>query len=340
MNFRRIAAGVGAVAVATAGVALLDTTASSAAGTTVVSTAAVPGGWHSVDTRTSNNEGSVVGFTYGPTDANGVSATGNGSLLLKTPTNAAKADYYQSTSTPLGSATGIGYRLDAANTGPQASFQLRISGATRQDGDASGFTTLVFEPYMQPGQGAFVNGDNTWHTYSNLENGYWWSTKAVAVSGGGFSQGQSVPLPLSRYISANPGATVFEYGVNLGSYNAGGVANIDDVSFAGTTTNFEVDKVATTLDAESMVIATVLKPNGNTLITHLTTVDGLPLAGKSIVNTAGPYTLCTAVTDSTGTAKCKAPNGGLAVILFGGYNASYAGDLVTAAATAHGGLIG
>lgn len=325
MRIRSIAVGVAALAVATTSVAVLDISSSSAAGATVVSTPTAPNGWAKLDAK----NGGVVTYVGAVTDTNGASATGNGSLLLQTPANTDKADYYRSVdpadptaTTPLSGLAGLGYRLDAASTGPQVSYQIKVLGSGSSA--TGGFTTLVWEPYMQPGQGAFVDGDNTWHSYTGLENGYWWSTKSIPVGGGALSTFQH-PYPLSQIIANNPNAVVYQYGVNLGTYNAGGLGYVDDVSFNGTTTDFELDKVATNVLAEGVLLNN-FKLNGGKLIAHLTDDRGTAMPNRVLTFSTGSTRLCQSVTDATGTATCSAPSF-LVQLILNGYTATFAGDV-------------
>jgi hypothetical protein len=98
--------------------------------------------------------------------------------------------------------------------------------------------------------------------------------------------------------------------------------------------------IPTNLTASPMVLqhGGLPTPNGNHLVTTLK-AGTLPVAGMTVSYSAGPYHLCSAVTNSQGVADCVEPSGGLLVLAYGGYNAAFAGTFVYEPSSAHGGLI-
>jgi len=71
--------------------------------------------------------------------------------------------------------------------------------------------------------------------------------------------------------------------------------------------------------------------------------DGSPLAGQTVVFSAGSTELCTSTTDASGVATCNvlmSPTAILAVVLSNGYAVSFPGDGNYAPSTASAGLIG
>jgi hypothetical protein len=115
-----------------------------------------------------------------------------------------------------------------------------------------------------------------------------------------------------------------------------------DVRFAGSSSSAPVTVVVqqattsiTTTPATLLVKLNLLNPvllAGNiTLLTPLSAnlrSNGVPVAGQPIKFTAGTTTLCTSVTDSTGTAYCNqlTPTNLLAIVTALGYKATFAGS--------------
>ncbi len=162
-------------------------------------------------------------------------------MFQTTSLNSSKENYFHTTNTPLADVNNLGYMLDVT-AGVPASYQLQVVGATAPDGTGTvPFTSLVWEPAYN-GQ---VNGPNGgFVTESNLENGTWWSTHPIA----GDPLGNNGFVPLSQIIAANPGATVVNYGINVGSGTPNATSYVDDVGFNGTTYNFEVTNQPTNKD--------------------------------------------------------------------------------------------
>lgn len=178
-----------------------------------------PAGWAPLD-------GTTPEFVDGP-----AGAPGRGSLRFTVQLPADKVDFYHATSTPLSQATHLGYVQNTTGAA-QASYELKILNAKRTDGTASGFTTLVWEPYRN---GQPLGTTNGWVRESDIEQGHWWSTRSIA----GATGGQSEDVSLAAVAAANPDAVVTAYGVNLGRNNAVSTSFVDDVEFRCQTANFE-----------------------------------------------------------------------------------------------------
>jgi hypothetical protein len=121
-----------------------------------------------------------------------------------------------------------------------------INGGDLETGD---FTTLVFEPVYNTGQGAVVPGEwQTWDAYSGGQ-AIWWSSRAIP----GVCAG-SCFVAWDAIVAANPDATIAGgFGVNQGSGN-GGLDAATDALTLGTeddcvTYDFEPFHVAGSIDA-------------------------------------------------------------------------------------------
>ena len=184
-----------------------------AAALSMISTSTDPQGWSAEDGHAE--------IVAGPSGA-----TGNGSLKLTTVTES-KQNYYHTANVALSGVSGLGYKL-SDTAGIPASYQLKLVNVT----GAKGWTTLVWEPVYNGGSNGPTNG---FVTKSNLENGTWWSSNAIDGA-----PNRDTFVSLSTIIAANPNALVVGYGVNVGSGTPNATSYVDDVSFMGDTTNFEV----------------------------------------------------------------------------------------------------
>src|SRR5579885_1898290 len=140
-------AAVVAVTVLTAGLA--------SAATTVVVTPTNTQGWSTSDTR----PGGAVNFVVVNTAPGGVGAF----LLTTDATTTAKAQYLHAADVPLSQVTELGYytrQNSASFVEGDPSYQLAVCLDGVTGSACNGFTTLVFEPYENPTQGAVVPG--TW----------------------------------------------------------------------------------------------------------------------------------------------------------------------------------
>jgi hypothetical protein len=205
------------------------------AATTIVVTPANTQGWSTADTR----PGGAVNFVLDST-----APAGKGALELTTDaTTTAKAQYLHAANTPLASVTAADYytkQVSASFPEGDPSYQLVMY----LNGGTSGFTTLVFEPYQNPTQGAVVN--NVWQKW-DVANGLFWSTRNVTCSNGAVvgSPGGPAIYTLAQIKSMCPAALVAGYGVNIGSNNPAYVVRTDLFNFNGTIYDFEVTNVPT-----------------------------------------------------------------------------------------------
>lgn len=227
---KKLAVGTAAVAMTASAFVLT----ASAAGTVVV-TPTNTQGWSTDDTR----PGGSVNYI---TDSS--APGGNGALLLTTtPNTAAKAQYMHSAdNTPLANVNDLSYQtkqINASFAQGDPSYQLPVcldgvSGTT-----CNGFTTLVFEPYENPTQGAVIN--NIWQQW-DVDAGQFWSSRTYTngscsvIAGAG-----GAPFyTLAGLQSVCPNAVVIGYGVNIGSNNPSYTVETDLVNFNGTVSDFEV----------------------------------------------------------------------------------------------------
>ena len=143
--------------------------------------------------------------------------------------------------TPLSQVSKIGYSTyqHAANfPGGDASLQLQVdlNGGTLADG---GFTTLVYEPYLQGGDNGGVVADQWQHWDASISASSGRAAPPASLTAGG---GRSAPATRSRRSSpGNPNAIVARdrrqrrLRSTLG-YDVG----VDGIEFNDTTWNFEI----------------------------------------------------------------------------------------------------
>ncbi len=158
---------------------------------------------------------------------------------------------FDHTGTPLSSVNAIGYSTyrDPASTGathlvPSINIQVDVNGDA-----AGGFTTLVFEPVYNTGQGAVVAGEwQTWDAYAD-GTAIWWSSREIP----GVCAADCF-VTWDTIVMNNPDAVIVGgFGVNQGSGNEGLVANVDALTLGYddqcVTYDFELFRVATSADA-------------------------------------------------------------------------------------------
>jgi hypothetical protein len=147
--------------------------------------------------------------------------TGQANTLLSAIDEMAYSTYRHSTST--GTATTV--------------VSINMAICTNVTTGTCGFTTLVFEPYLNPTEGAVTS--DTWQNWDayNGGNALWHSTHAVGNIPAGLA------APWSQFLAQAPAATVLGYGPNQGSANDGIISNVDALSIgtatAETTYDFE-----------------------------------------------------------------------------------------------------
>ena len=186
-------------------------------------------------------------FTNGP----GNPPLGTGSFSMQLALNSEKVQLfnYDHVGTSLSTITDISYATykDPASSLPRPALNIQIdkNGGTLEPGD---FSTLVFEPYMQPG---YVDATGVWQTWEGVNGGnaVWWMTGAVNNP---CPQGD--PCTWDELIAAFPNATITGgFGLNAGSFNGGLIGSADALTLAyggnSITYNFELFEVATSADA-------------------------------------------------------------------------------------------
>lgn len=226
------------VSVLVAGLMALYSAISVFAASTIIVTPSNTQGWSTADTR----PGGSVSFVVDPT-----SPAPNGALQLITDaTTTSKAQYLHAANTPLSAVTELSYytkQVAAPFPGADPSYQL----ITYLNGGTAGFTTLVFEPYQNPGN----NGNasvvpNVWQKW-DVAQGLFWSTRTVTCSNGTIAgtPGGPASYTLAQVKSICPNALVAGFGVNIGTNNPGYTVRTDLFNFNGTTYNFEVTNTPT-----------------------------------------------------------------------------------------------
>ena len=200
---------------------------------TVVVTPTNTEGWSTADTR----PGGAVNFVTDST-----APSGCGALQLVTDASVtAKAQYlHAENNTPLGSVTTLSYYTKQVSGPPIAAPAYQVIANLL---GTSGFTTLVFEPYQNPGN----NGNptvvsSTWQEW-DVDSGLFWSTRTVSCPNGTVvgTPGGPATYTLAQLNSMCPGAVVIGYGVNIGQNNPAYNVYTDLFNFNGTTYDFEPD---------------------------------------------------------------------------------------------------
>ena len=207
---------------------LLAAPLSAMAANTVVVTPTNEQGWSTADTR----PGGAVNFV-----ADSTAPAGSGALQLTTDaTTTAKAQYLHAASDPLASVTDFSYYTKQNNASfPQgdSSYQIPVllNGTT-------GFTTLVFEPYQNPLEGAVTPG--VWQKW-DVANGLFWSSRTITCSNGIVvgTPGGPASYTLAQISSLCPSAVTAGFGINIGSNNPSYNVEADLVTYNGTAYNFE-----------------------------------------------------------------------------------------------------
>jgi hypothetical protein len=185
-------------------------------------------------------------FRTGP----GAPPSGVGSFEMVTPTGNDKATLFNfdHIGTELADINKIGYatyRTTGAspNQVPAINIQVDVNGA-----DPGGFTTLVFEPVYNTGQGAIQDG--VWQTWDAYQGGQaiWWSSNPIPSA-----PNRDTFVSWNTIVAANPNAVIVGgFGVNQGSGNPALTASSDILLIGSNgdciTYDFEPFRVATSKD--------------------------------------------------------------------------------------------
>jgi hypothetical protein len=174
-------------------------------------------------------------FTAGP----GTPPFGTGSLTLSTPTSSAKAFLfnYDHVGTPLAQLGQIEYWTNrtSGTAAPIVALNLEVDVNGAAPG---GFTTLVYEPYVNPSVTAIVN--QTWQRW-DADAGRWWSSRGTATPAVLPGCKQATPCSWSSIVAGSPAAVVGGgVGVNQGSGNPLTVSSADGFTIHGITYDFEL----------------------------------------------------------------------------------------------------
>jgi hypothetical protein len=202
--------------------------AGASAATAIVVTQENPQGWSTADTA----PGGAVDFV-----ADAAAPSGVGALRLTTDSSTtAKAQFLHGTNFQLADVSELAYSTkqnSASFAQGDASFQLQVNlnGAT-------GFTTLVFEPYQNTAQGPVVA--KAWQQW-DVDQGLFWSTRTVSCANGDVNgtAGGPATYTLADIVALCPDASVIQFGVNIGSSNPSYDVEVDLVDFNGTLYDFE-----------------------------------------------------------------------------------------------------
>jgi len=276
-----------------AGLVLPTPQGASAAATTVFVTPTNTQGWA---TTPDTGNGGAVNFVADSMAPGG----GTGALQLTTDaTDPAIAQYFHDTArTSLTSVTELSYYTKQvsgpASADPAYQLPVYVNGT-------AGFTTLVFEPYLQgPNNGGIT--PNAWQQW-DVAAGRFYSTRTVTctATGATLTGSRGGPLyTLAELKAACPDAVVLSYGLNVGRSNPSYTVRADRFNFNGTTYDFELDT--------DLAISKTAQPNparAGTNVNYTITV----------LNTGPGDAASTVVSDTlpTGTTfvSCAATNGGV-----------------------------
>ena len=181
-------------------------------------------------TRTGTPPSSIA-FISGPAPA----PLGCGSLLLTTVLGSEKAflfnyDHVGKSIADIDAIMYSTYRV-TGNLQQVAALNVQID---YNGSDPGGFSTLVYEPVYNPGDGMVVSG--TWQTWNAME-GIWWSTQPINGQCAGATAG--CDKTWAEIVANNPDATILAVGINQGSGNPGLSTAVDAFTFDEDTYNFE-----------------------------------------------------------------------------------------------------
>jgi hypothetical protein len=209
------------------------------------------------------------------------------------------ADIGWQTATALDDVTGLGYTVTGGTT-YAPSYQLVVTAD--RDGGTNKYTRLVWEPYMQAGS---LDADNG--TYTDLEDGVWWTNRIADPAAGS----QSDPQPLSFFTDAAganwTNVNVFAFAIHQGtttdstsyvtSVTFGGedvpVSNSDATPFAQSDIEAATAPLVSALNAYK---ANHHLKDGTSIGTSSATLSGTPTVGKKLgVKLSGNITKATGV---------------------------------------------
>lgn len=206
---------------------------------------------------------------------------------------------------PLTDVTAMSYKTWKYNTStdpslvvlPSYQVEVFLSGSATAPAGWTGpnYTTLVYEPYQDQGNAAIH--EDTWQTWDAYQsgNGKWWSTHALTAIP--LDNGQSTPEKWSDIVNAYPEAALFDYGLNQGTFNAGGVTAFSALMFSsdsGCVTHYWSTKKTPPSPAPSSSSSQPATPPSGT-------PSGTPTGTPSSTRTSAPPTTATPSGSSTPT---------------------------------------
>ncbi|HRN90183.1 MAG TPA: Ig-like domain-containing protein [Candidatus Saccharibacteria bacterium] len=162
---------------------------------------------------------------------------GSGALQLNTADdNNSVASVYVSTDVPLSGINNLSYSTKQL-VGPVGSANPSYYLGIDADGSGTNDFYVLYETYWNG-----ANIANQWQTWTiNNNTGKFWSTKPVGTLGSNQGGSNDKNFTLNDLKTAYPNAKVFEYGLNMGTYNPDWKSLVDDLSFNSITYDFEPD---------------------------------------------------------------------------------------------------
>ena len=187
--------------------------------------------------------GGTVSFVADPQ-----APSGTGALRLTTNnTNESLAQYIKETNTLLSSIRELSY-FTKQNAGSSetaaANFALGVDLDGAANGSETGFTFLIYEPYLQ--EQPIIPGT---FQFQDVDQGRIYSTSTVTCSNGTI---QAAPGGVGRFYTLSeiqqtcPEAVVTLFGVFIGSFNPNYDVEVDLLNFNGTIFDFEPTGTAPT----------------------------------------------------------------------------------------------
>jgi predicted RNA-binding protein with TRAM domain len=184
----------------------------------------------------------------------------DGAMFLSTPTSAAHVVAQVAVSGAPSTLSGVSYQTFLGTTAGAASISIQVGAFCT---GTSGFTTFVFEPYLNPTIQPVVTGQ--WQTWGDATSGEWWSTHTF-TGGGGQADVEPFPALMAKYMAACPNAQLVDIGFGMGSGNAGTSGWADNLQYttsAGSANwNFEQPTVP-----DAPLIGTATAGNGAAMVT-------------------------------------------------------------------------
>jgi hypothetical protein len=182
-----------------------------------------------------NRNAGAGAFRTGPAGT----SQGTGSIQLTTPSGADKVFLFNfdHEGTALSDVDALSYATYRSAGSAQQVTALNIVADFNGAADG-GFTTLVFEPVYNTGQGAVVSG--AWQVWDAYQGGQaiWWSSRPIP----GVCAFDCF-VTWDAILAANPDAVIKGgLGLNQGSGNPGLTTAVDYLTFNDTTYNFELIK--------------------------------------------------------------------------------------------------